>query len=135
MLVAEACTHHPIADDIGRVKIPRWLAQYVGGPLTFGHAQGHDFPDDLAGYRLVVHCGSCMLNRRELLSRLWRCREAGVPVTNYGVAIAHALGIIERALGPFPDVLAEWRAERARRAEALRRKARESPAGAIPPTT
>ncbi len=114
VLIAEACSHHAIADDIGRVKIPRWLTQYVGGELTVAHAQGHDFPDDLADYQLVVHCGSCMLNRREMLTRLWRCREAGVPVTNYGVAIAHSLGIVERALAPFPAVLAAWQRERDR---------------------
>ncbi len=116
VLVAEACSHHAIADDIGRVKIPRWLTQYVGGELRFTHAQGRDFPADLADYALVVHCGSCMLNRREMLTRLLRCREAGVPVTNYGVAIAHALGIVERALAPFPGVLEAWRRERARAA-------------------
>jgi [FeFe] hydrogenase H-cluster maturation GTPase HydF len=116
VLVAEACSHHAIADDIGRVKIPRWLTQYVGGELQFTHAQGRDFPDDLATYALVVHCGSCMLNRREMLTRLLRCREAGVPVTNYGVAIAHTLGIVERALAPFPGVLEAWRREKARAA-------------------
>jgi len=116
VLVAEACSHHAIADDIGRVKIPRWLTQYVGGELQFTHAQGRDFPDDLASYALVVHCGSCMLNRREMLTRLLRCREAGVAVTNYGVAIAHALGIVERALAPFPGVLEAWRREKARAA-------------------
>jgi [FeFe] hydrogenase H-cluster maturation GTPase HydF len=116
VLVAEACSHHAIADDIGRVKIPRWLTQYVGGELQFTHAQGRDFPDDLATYALVVHCGSCMLNRREMLTRLLRCREAGVPVTNYGVAIAHTLGIVERALAPFPGVLEAWRREKARTA-------------------
>ncbi|MHB8080280.1 MAG: [FeFe] hydrogenase H-cluster maturation GTPase HydF, partial [Candidatus Krumholzibacteriia bacterium] len=116
VLVAEACSHHAIADDIGRVKLPRWLTQYVGGELRFTHAQGRDFPDDLASYALVVHCGSCLLNRREMLTRLLRCREAGVPVTNYGVAIAHALGIVERALGPFPGVLEAWRRAKARAA-------------------
>jgi len=116
VLVAEACSHHAIADDIGRVKIPRWLTQYVGGDLRFTHAQGRDFPDDLASYALVVHCGSCMLNRREMLTRLLRCREAGVPVTNYGVAIAHTLGIVERALAPFPGVLEAWQREKARAA-------------------
>ncbi len=116
ILIAEACSHHAIADDIGRVKIPRWLTQYVGGELRVTHAQGRDFPADLADYDLVVHCGSCMLNRRELLGRLLRCREAGVPVTNYGIAIAHSLGIVERALAPFPGVLELWRRERARAA-------------------
>lgn len=98
VLVAEACTHHPIGDDIGRVKIPRWLTQYVGGRLDFTTVQGHDFPDDLSGYDLVVHCGACMWNRREMLSRILRCRRAGVPITNYGLAIAHSLGILPRAI-------------------------------------
>ena len=85
------------------MKIPRWLTQYVGGKLEFGHCQGHDFPEDLAAYRLVIHCGACMWNRREMLTRLFRCREAGVPISNYGMVIAYTLGIFERALSPFPD--------------------------------
>ncbi len=105
VLIAEACTHHPIEDDIGRVKIPRWLRQYVGGELHFNTTQGHDFPDDLADYRLVVHCGACMWNRREVLSRMMRCRAAGVPICNYGMTIAYTLGLFERALQPFPDAL------------------------------
>ena len=109
VLVAEACAHHPIADDIGRVKIPRWLRQYVGGELEFSTVQGHDFPDDLSPYRLVVHCGGCMWNRREMLSRMLRCRRAGVPITNYGLTIAWSLGIFERALGPFPAALDLYR--------------------------
>lgn len=103
VLVMEACTHHPIGEDIGRIKIPRWLTQYVGGELKFEHAQGHDFPEDLSPYSLIVHCGSCVFNRRNLLSRLETCRKAGVPITNYGVAIAFSLGIFERALKPFPS--------------------------------
>ena len=70
VLVAEACTHHPIGDDIGRVKIPRWLTQYVGGELRIDTTQGHDFPADLSDYQLVVHCGACMWNRREMLTRM-----------------------------------------------------------------
>jgi [FeFe] hydrogenase H-cluster maturation GTPase HydF len=105
ILVAEACSHHPIGEDIGRVKIPRWLTQYVGGKLEFSHVQGHDFPDDVTPYDLIVHCGACMWNRREMLSRMLRCRKAGVPITNYGVAIAYSLGIFERALKPFPAAL------------------------------
>ncbi len=105
ILVAEACTHHPIGEDIGRVKIPRWLRQYVGGKLEFTHVQGHDFPDDVSPYKLVVHCGACMWNRREMLSRIIRCRRAGVPITNYGMTIAYSLGIFERALEPFPAAL------------------------------
>ena len=102
VLVAEACAHHPIGEDIGRVKIPRWLTQYVGGRLDFHTVQGHDFPEDLSPYRLIVHCGSCTLNRRELLSRILRARAAGVPFTNYGLCIAYSLGILARALAPFP---------------------------------
>jgi [FeFe] hydrogenase H-cluster maturation GTPase HydF len=102
ILVAEACSHHPIGEDIGRVKIPRWLTQYVGGALEFVHVQGHDFPADLSPYRLVIHCGACMWNRREMLSRILKCQAAGVPVTNYGLTIAYSLGIFERALAPFP---------------------------------
>ncbi|MBN1347630.1 MAG: [FeFe] hydrogenase H-cluster maturation GTPase HydF [Phycisphaerae bacterium] len=105
ILVAEACTHHPIGDDIGRVKIPRWLRQYVGGQLEFTHVQGHDFPEDVSGYKLVIHCAACMWNRREMLTRILRCRQQGVAITNYGVTIAYTLGIFERALGPFPAAL------------------------------
>jgi [FeFe] hydrogenase H-cluster maturation GTPase HydF len=102
VLVAEACSHHPIGEDIGRVKIPRWLTQYVGGRLDFQHVQGHDFPADLSPYKLVVHCGACMWNRREMLGRILRCQQADIPITNYGLTIAYSLGIFERALEPFP---------------------------------
>jgi len=110
VLVAEACSHHPIGEDVGRVKIPRWLTQYVGGKLEFTHVQGHDFPDDVTPYDLIVHCGGCMWNRREMLSRMLRCRRQGVPITNYGVTIAYSLGIFERALAPFPAALEAYRA-------------------------
>jgi [FeFe] hydrogenase H-cluster maturation GTPase HydF len=113
VLVAEACTHHPIGEDIGRVKIPRWLTQYVGAKLEFLHVQGRDFPADLAPYRLVVHCGNCVGNRREMMSRIHRCRVAGVPITNYGLTIAYSLGIFERALAPFPAALEALDAARA----------------------
>jgi len=113
VLVAETCTHHPIGDDIGRVKIPRWLTQYVGAALDFTHVQGRDFPADLSPYRLVVHCGNCTGNRREMLSRIHRCRLAGVPITNYGLTIAYSLGIFERALAPFPAALEAYHAARA----------------------
>ncbi|MEI8078769.1 MAG: [FeFe] hydrogenase H-cluster maturation GTPase HydF [bacterium] len=102
VLIAEACAHHPIGDDIGRVKIPRWLEQYVGGALAIEVRAGREFPEDLSPYRLVIHCGACTWNRRQLLYRVQRCRRAGVPLTNYGIAIAHAMGIAKRALGPFP---------------------------------
>ena len=109
VLIAESCAHHPIADDIGRVKIPRWLNQYAGGALQFEHVQGHDFDRELERYQLVVHCGACMSNRREVLSRIMRCQAAGVPITNYGLAIAYSLGIFERALQPFPAALDVFR--------------------------
>ena len=113
VLIAETCTHHPIGDDIGRVKIPKWLGEYTGANLEFAHVQGRDFPADLSPYRLVVHCGNCTGNRREMLSRIHRCREAGVPITNYGLTIAYSLGILERALAPFPSALEVYRAARA----------------------
>jgi [FeFe] hydrogenase H-cluster maturation GTPase HydF len=106
ILVAESCAHHPIGEDIGRVKIPRWLTQYVGGKLRFDHVQGRDFPEDLSPYKLVIHCGACTTNRREVLSRILHCRQAGVPFTNYGLVIAFSLGIFRRALQPFPAALA-----------------------------
>lgn len=114
ILVAEACTHHPVGEDIGRVKIPRWLRAHTGVPLEFETVQGRDFPDDLSRFALVVHCGSCMGNRREMLSRLLRCRQAGVPLTNYGLTIARSLGILERALEPFPAALEAFRESRAK---------------------
>jgi [FeFe] hydrogenase H-cluster maturation GTPase HydF len=107
--MAEACSHHPIGEDIGRVKIPRWLGQYVGGPLTVQQVQGRDFIDDPTEFKLVIHCGSCMLNRREVLSRIFACTKVGVPITNYGMAIAYSLGIFERALQPFPAALEAYR--------------------------
>jgi [FeFe] hydrogenase H-cluster maturation GTPase HydF len=105
VLVAEACSHHPVGEDIGRVKIPRWLTQYVGAKLEFEHVQGRDFPSDLSPYKLVVHCGNCVGNRREMMSRIHRAAVTGVPITNYGLTIAYSLGIFERALGPFPAAL------------------------------
>jgi [FeFe] hydrogenase H-cluster maturation GTPase HydF len=108
VLIAESCSHHPIGDDIGRVKIPRWLTQYVGGELDLNFTRGHDFPEDLAKYRLLIHCGACMWNRREVLSRMLHCRRAKVPICNYGMTIAYTLGIFNRALEPFPDALATY---------------------------
>jgi [FeFe] hydrogenase H-cluster maturation GTPase HydF len=109
VLIAEACSHHPIGEDIGRVKIPRWLTQYTGVKLNFENMQGRDFPKDLADYKLVIHCGACMWNRREMLSRILKCQQAGVPITNYGLTIAYSLGIFERALQPFPAALEFFR--------------------------
>jgi [FeFe] hydrogenase H-cluster maturation GTPase HydF len=109
VLIAEACSHHPITDDIGRVKIPRWITQYSGAKINFDHCQGHDFPADLSQHKLVIHCGACMWNRREMMSRIRLCRQAGVPISNYGLVIAYTLGIFERALEPFPDALDRYR--------------------------
>ncbi|MEL7585696.1 MAG: [FeFe] hydrogenase H-cluster maturation GTPase HydF [Prolixibacteraceae bacterium] len=112
VLIAEACSHHPIGEDIGTVKIPRWLTQYVGGKLIFDYTRGRDFPSDLSGYKLIIHCGACMWNRREMLSRMMKARQAGVPITNYGLTIAYSLGIFERALEPFPEALEIFRREK-----------------------
>jgi [FeFe] hydrogenase H-cluster maturation GTPase HydF len=112
ILIAEACSHHPIGEDIGSVKIPRWLTQYVGGKLEFIHHRGHDFPDNLSDFKLIIHCGACMWNRREMLSRLMKARMAGVPLTNYGLTIAYSLGIFERALQLFPSSLEVYRAKK-----------------------
>ncbi|MFV0265568.1 MAG: [FeFe] hydrogenase H-cluster maturation GTPase HydF [Draconibacterium sp.] len=105
VLIAEACSHHPIGEDIGTVKIPRWLTQYVGGKLQIDNMRGHDFPKNISDYKLIIHCGACMWNRREMLSRIMKARQAGVPITNYGLPIAYSLGIFERALQPFPAAL------------------------------
>jgi len=114
VLVAESCTHHPIGEDIGRVKIPRWLTQHTGSALSFEYVRGHDFPQDLSPYALIIHCGSCMGNRREMLSRILHCRQQGVPITNYGLTIAYSLGIFERALAPFPGALGVLRGDEGR---------------------
>lgn len=115
VLIAEACTHHATADDIGRVKIPRWLRQYVGAELEIEVYAGRDYPADLADYQLVIHCGGCMLNRREILSRIQLAAAAQVPVTNYGMAISLVQGVLERVLAPFPAALDAYRRERDRR--------------------
>lgn len=100
VLMAEACSHHVQADDIGRVKIPRWISQYTGKDLSFEVHAGHDFPDDLERFALVVHCGACMLGRMEMLRRIKECTRRGVPVTNYGVAISKVQGVLARVLRP-----------------------------------
>lgn len=100
VLVAEACTHFPSHEDIGRVKIPRWLESKVGGKLDFTFAVGSDFPDNLSDYKLVVHCGACMINRTEVLARLDKLKELGVPVVNYGVMIGYVTGILNRVVKP-----------------------------------
>ncbi len=111
VLIAEACSHHAIEDDIGRVKIPRWLRQYVGGDLQIDVYSGRDYPDNLKEYRLVVHCGGCMLTRREMLSRIQKAKEEKVPITNYGLCISFSQGVIKRVLSPFPAALDAFQRE------------------------
>jgi len=112
ILIAEACTHHPLEDDIGRVKIPRWVRQYLGFDVAFEHCAGCDYPDNLADYSLIIHCGACMINRRDMLSRIEKAKEASVPVTNYGVCISFVQGVLERVLSPFPAALDIYRRTR-----------------------
>ena len=109
ILIAEACSHHPLQEDIGRIKIPRWLESYTGKSLQFEVAVGRDFPADLSQYKLIIHCGSCMLTRREKLNRIAKAKEAGVPITNYGLVISRSKGVLERVLSPFPEVLNQYR--------------------------
>ena len=100
VLIAEACTHAPLAEDIGRVKIPRMLRQRVGQGLTIDIVAGKDFPDDVTSYDLVIHCGGCMFNSRFMLSRVDQCRRQGTPMTNYGITIAHLKGILNKVSLP-----------------------------------
>lgn len=104
VLVAEACTHHPIGEDIGTVKIPRMLRKRVGEGLTIDNVRGADFPADLGDYDLVIHCGGCMFTRRQVLSRIRACVDAGVPVSNYGLTLAYCTGVFERSIRAFPGV-------------------------------
>ncbi|MGM0441023.1 MAG: [FeFe] hydrogenase H-cluster maturation GTPase HydF [Elusimicrobiota bacterium] len=105
VLIAEACTHHPTEDDIGRVKIPRWIRKYTGKNLKFDVSTGKNYPDNLEKYSIIVHCGGCMINRRFMLSRIQKAKSQGVPVTNYGVLISRVHGVLERVLSPFEEAL------------------------------
>jgi [FeFe] hydrogenase H-cluster maturation GTPase HydF len=105
ILIAEACSHHAIEDDIGRVKIPRWIRQYIGTDIVVDTYAGRDYPKNLSDYKMVIHCGACMLTRREMLYRIFKAREAGVAITNYGVCIAYVQGVLRRVLSPFPAAL------------------------------
>ena len=102
VLIAEGCTHHRQCDDIGTVKIPRWLRNYTQKDIRIETASGRDFPDDLSGYALVIHCGGCMLNGREVQYRMKCAADQQVPITNYGIAIAYMQGILKRSLSVFP---------------------------------
>lgn len=105
VLIAESCTHHAAEDDIGKVKIPRWLKAKTQKDLQIDFVSGHDFPANLNEYKLVVQCGGCMFGRREILSRINQCQAAGIAITNYGVCISELKGVLEKALSPFPEAL------------------------------
>ena len=96
VLIAEACTHAPLTEDIGRVKIPHLLRQRIGKNLQIDLVSGSDFPKDLSGYDLIIHCGACMFNRKYVLSRISQARGQNIPMTNYGVAIACLTGILDK---------------------------------------
>lgn len=104
ILIAEGCTHHRQCGDIGTCKIPNWIRNYTGKKPVFEFTSGTEFPDDVSSYRMVVHCGGCMLNEREMKYRIACCHDQGVPITNYGLLIAQVTGILKRSLGPFPEM-------------------------------
>lgn len=107
VLIAEACSHHPIEGDIGREKIPNWLQNYLGFELDIEVRAGRDVPADLSDYKLVIHCGACVFNRKEMLSRIENAKICGTPITNYGVTIAYLHGLLDRALKPFVKSIPE----------------------------
>lgn len=104
ILIAEGCTHHRQCGDIGRCKMPEWIRNYTGKKPVFEFTSGTEFPDDVSSYKMVVHCGGCMLNEREMKYRIACCQDQGVPITNYGILIAQVTGILKRSLGPFPEM-------------------------------
>lgn len=104
ILIAEGCTHHRQCGDIGTCKMPEWIRNYTGKEPVFEFTSGTEFPDDVSSYKMVVHCGGCMLNEREMKYRLACCQDQGVPITNYGILIAQVTGILKRSLGPFPEM-------------------------------
>lgn len=108
ILIAEGCTHHRQCEDIGTVKLPRWIQEYTKKNLSFSFCSGTEFPEDLSPYAVVLHCGGCMLNEREVRYRMKCAADQGIPMTNYGVAIAHIHGILRRSISMFPHLLAEF---------------------------
>ncbi|MCB6544329.1 [FeFe] hydrogenase H-cluster maturation GTPase HydF [Blautia glucerasea] len=104
ILIAEGCTHHRQCGDIGTCKIPNWIRNYTGKKPVFEFTSGTEFPDDVSSYKMVVHCGGCMLNEREMKYRIACCHDQGVPITNYGLLIAQVTRILKRSLGPFPEM-------------------------------
>lgn len=108
ILISEACTHHRQEDDIGRVKIPRWIKQRTGKELNFEFTSGTGFTEEAKKYSLIIHCGGCMLNRAGMVSRIESVKKIGVPIVNYGVFIAYVHDILDRALDPFEEVKQVW---------------------------
>ena len=106
ILICEGCTHHRQCEDIGTVKLPGWIREYTGTEPEFVFTSGTEFPDDLAGFRLIVHCGGCMLNEREVKYRMKCAHDQGIPITNYGITIAYVQGILRRSVEPFPEIAA-----------------------------
>lgn len=104
VLISEGCTHHRQCDDIGTVKIPRWIREYTGKEICIETTSGTEFPDDLTKYKLIIHCGGCMLNEREMKYRLSCAADQGVPMTNYGILIAYVKGILKRSVEVFPEI-------------------------------
>jgi [FeFe] hydrogenase H-cluster maturation GTPase HydF len=107
ILISEGCTHHRQCGDIGTVKLPKWISEYTGKQLEFEFTSGRDFPEDLSSYALVIHCGGCMLTEREMQYRARHASDSGIPMSNYGIIIAHTHGILRRSLEPFKDILQE----------------------------
>ena len=104
ILISEGCTHHRQCNDIGTVKLPGWIERFTGVRPEYSFTSGGDFPEQLSEYALIIHCGGCMLNEAEMKYRIEKAVSAGVPITNYGIAIAHMHGILRRSLSPFPEL-------------------------------
>ena len=111
MLISEGCTHHRQCEDIGTFKIPKWLGEYTGKKINIETTSGLSFADDLSKYKMIIHCGACMLNDREMKYRTKCAEDAGIPMTNYGTAIAYMKGILKRSLEVFPDLMKELEKE------------------------
>lgn len=107
ILIAEGCTHHRQCDDIGTVKLPRWIKDYTKKDIKFAFTSGTEFPDDLSPYKLIIHCGGCMLNEREMKYRQKCAIDQQIPISNYGIIISHMQGILKRSISMFPDILIE----------------------------
>lgn len=120
ILISESCSHHAIEGDIGRIKIPKWIQKYLGYEIKINVCAGRDFPDDLKNYKLIIQCGSCMLTRRETLARIQKAKQAGVPITNYGLCISYLQGVLERVIEPFPDALKAFQENKINIKEILR---------------